>query len=791
MDAKIWSTLEFDKILSLLEDKADSPPGKAMARALRPQDSLFFAQLALDATQAALERLLTQGSLSFGSHRDMDPLLQMLRLEGQFSLEDFLHLAAFLENVEQAAAYGALREEKDALSDHFGLLDGLGALSRKIRQCILSPEEVADDASPGLKDCRRQLALTKGRIHGQLQSLLNGAYRSSLQDAVITMRGDRYCLPVKAEYKNQVRGIVHDQSSSGLTFFIEPAAVVELNNQIRELEIREQEEIQRILAQLRDMAADSREQISLNAQQMTLLDFAFAKGKLALEQNAHRPLLNQEGRVDLRGARHPLLPKDKAVPIDLRLGDSYHLLIITGPNTGGKTVSLKTLGLLTLMGQAGLCIPAKEGSSLAFFGQVYADIGDEQSIEQSLSTFSSHMVRIVDILARANEDSLILFDELGAGTDPTEGAALAIAILDQLRQRGIRVMATTHYSELKVYAMATPGIENASCEFDVESLSPTYRLLVGIPGKSNAFAISAKLGLPQEILDRAKAHMGQEQRSLEEVIASLDAQRKAMEAQQAQLEARIRDLALREERFDQKSRKWEQNKDKLSQEASLEAKQILQEAKDMADAWIRQVQQGGRDIRALEKHRSALREEIQKQDEKLSKPQASNLTGQPLDLSSLHKGQRVRILSLGMEGIVESLPDAKGNVALLCGAMRMKAKAIDLAPAGPAEAARDSSRRTRPQSRSGSSLGSQKSAQAAYEINLLGKTVEEALYALDKFLDDALLAHMHSVRIVHGKGTGALRNAVHGHLRKQRYVKEFRLGEFGEGDAGVTIASFR
>lgn len=620
--------------------------------------------------------------------------------------------------------------------------------------------------------------------------MVNGAYRTFLQDAVITMRDNRYCIPVKAEYKSQVSGMVHDQSSTGSTFFIEPAAVVNLNNQLKELDLQEQEEIEVILGDLSSQAAVHTSELAADQKIMTTLDFIFAKAKLAMEQNATEPIFNTEHYIQIRKGRHPLLDKKKAVPIDVRLGKDFDLLVITGPNTGGKTVSLKTVGLFTLMGQAGLHIPALDRSELSIFSEVYADIGDEQSIEQSLSTFSSHMTRVVHILQHADADSLCLFDELGAGTDPTEGAALAIAILNYLHDRGIRTMATTHYSELKIYALSTNFVENACCEFDVETLRPTYRLLIGIPGKSNAFAISSKLGLSDEIIHAAKEQISKEDESFEDVIADLEQSRVTIEKEQqeiAEYKERIRTL---QEQLQKKNEKIDQAKDKILRDANEKARAILQEAKDVADETIRDFNKAGAsaDIKELEKKRQKVRDKINEKNGKLAlgNTQKKPADQKTVDPKKLKKGDSVKIISMNLKGIVNTLPDARGNLFVQCGIMRMQTNVNDLVPVKEETITAPALQRTNT-----GKLKMSKSFSVSSEINLLGCTVDEAIAKLDKYLDDAYLAHLPSVRVVHGKGTGALRSAVQSHLKRLKYVKEYRLGEYGEGDAGVTIVTFK
>ena len=793
MNTKVLTTLEYTKIIDLLTEKADSEPGKKLCRDLVPSTDLSAIRTAQRETKDALARLFRIGGTSFGSNRDLGFSIRSLEIGSSLSMSELLKLASFLDNVSRIKTYGKKEREdlpNDSLDAYFEGLTPMTQLANEINRCILSEEEMADDASPKLKSIRRSKLSTNEKIHSQLTSMVNGAYRTFLQDAVITMRDNRYCIPVKAEYKSQVSGMVHDQSSTGSTFFIEPAAVVNLNNQLKELDLQEQEEIEVILGDLSSQAAVHTSELAADQKIMTTLDFIFAKAKLAMEQNATEPIFNTEHYIQIRKGRHPLLDKKKAVPIDVRLGKDFDLLVITGPNTGGKTVSLKTVGLFTLMGQAGLHIPALDRSELSIFSEVYADIGDEQSIEQSLSTFSSHMTRVVHILQHADADSLCLFDELGAGTDPTEGAALAIAILNYLHDRGIRTMATTHYSELKIYALSTNFVENACCEFDVETLRPTYRLLIGIPGKSNAFAISSKLGLSDEIIHAAKEQISKEDESFEDVIADLEQSRVTIEKEQqeiAEYKERIRTL---QEQLQKKNEKIDQAKDKILRDANEKARAILQEAKDVADETIRDFNKAGAsaDIKELEKKRQKVRDKINEKNRKLAlgNTQKKPADQKTVDPKKLKKGDSVKIISMNLKGIVNTLPDARGNLFVQCGIMRMQTNVNDLVPVKEETITAPALQRTNT-----GKLKMSKSFSVSSEINLLGCTVDEAIAKLDKYLDDAYLAHLPSVRVVHGKGTGALRNAVQSHLKRLKYVKEYRLGEYGEGDAGVTIVTFK
>lgn len=789
MNKKALRILEYDKIIEKLKGHATSEPGKKLAAALIPMTDLEKIRAAQTQTADALSRLFAKGSTSFGSNKDLGMSLKSLEVGSVLSIAELIGIASFLENVNRVKTYGR-RERDDAPGDSldvwFTMLEPLTPLANEISRCILSEEEIADDASATLKHIRRSMAITNDRIHSQINSMINGSLRTYLQDAVVTMRDNRYCIPVKAEYKGQVSGMIHDQSSTGSTYFIEPAAIVNLNNELKELALKEKEEIEAILASLSAQAAAHTEALSTNQEAMTQLDFIFAKANLAMEQNAAMPLFNTEHHIHIRKGRHPLIDKKTVVPVDILLGTDFDLLIITGPNTGGKTVALKTVGLLTLMGQAGLHIPSLDRSELSVFHEVYADIGDEQSIEQSLSTFSSHMTNIVSILKEADEDSLCLFDELGAGTDPTEGAALAISVLDHLHRRGIRTMATTHYSELKVYALSTPFVENACCEFDVETLRPTYRLLIGIPGKSNAFAISSRLGLPDYIIEDAKRHISEDKESFEDLLTNLENSRLTIEKEQAQIENYKREIEALKERLTAKQEKIDQSRDRILREANEEAREILQNAKELADETIRTFQKAGNtSIQELEKSRRKVHDKISEKNEKLALKQEKP-THKTLKPNQLRLGDSVKILSMGLKGSVSSLPDKNGKLFVQCGIIRSQVSLNDLILLDEETISTGKMQRS-----SSGKLKMSKSYTVSTEINLLGKTVDEALSELDKYLDDAYLAHLPSVRIVHGKGTGALRNAVQGYLRKNKIIKSYRLGEFGEGDAGVTIAEFK
>ena len=791
MNQKALKTLEFDKIIHRLTEHAASVGAKKKCTELVPVTSLWEIERAQTQTADALRRIWQKGSISFGDIRDIRSSMKRLEIGGILGMGELRQIMSLLEAAGQVQKYGAHErddEKADSLDESFEFLDPVPALCSEIRRCILADDEMADDASSALFSIRRSMRQMNDKVHNTLNAMVNGAVRTYLQDAVITMRDGRYCLPVKAEHRSQVPGMIHDQSATGSTLFIEPMAVVKLNNDFKELLLKEQQEIEKILSELSEKTAAYADQISGDYDVLVELDFIFAKAMLAKEMNAVRPVFNDQRRISIKEGRHPLLDPKKVVPVTVRLGDDFRLLIITGPNTGGKTVSLKTVGLFTLMGQAGLHIPAFEGSELGVFDDVFADIGDEQSIEQSLSTFSSHMTTIVSILKNMDTNSLVLFDELGAGTDPTEGAALAVSILDHLQKQGIRTMATTHYSELKVYALSTEGVENACCEFDVESLRPTYRLLIGIPGKSNAFAISSRLGLPEFLIEDAKKHLSAKDISFEDIIAELEHSRVTLEKEQMEIQSYKEEIRKLRNELQKKQENIDQRREKLLKDANDKAAAILQEAKDYADETIKNFHKFGKaniSIKDMEQQRSRLREKI---DAAQSKSQ-STTTAKPkkkVKADKLHIGDKVRVLSLNLEGTVSTLPNAKGDLFVQMGILRSQVNVRDLEFIGEAENLAAS------KSMSGSGkIRMSKSALISTEINLIGMTVDEAMGHLDKYLDDAYLAHVPSVRIVHGKGTGALRTAVQQHLKRCKYIKSYRLGTFGEGDAGVTIAEFK
>ena len=794
MNEKVLHTLEYNKILDQLTEYAFSADAKSRCQKLRPITDRAQIEQLQQQTSDALSRLFKYGSLSFSGVTDIRDSLKRLEIGGALSAIELLRVCSLLESAKRAKAFARSQDDNDqpddSLTSLFAGIEPLTPLYDEIRRCILSEDEIADDASSTLHSIRRSMRGMNDKIRAQMNSMINNTTtRSYLQDTVITMRDGRYCLPVKAEAKSLVPGMIHDQSSTGSTLFIEPMADVNLNNEYKELQLREQEEIEVILAGLSNLTASYATQLLADYELLTELDFIFARAAFAQTYNGVAPLFNDDGRIHIRKGRHPLLDPKKVVPIDVRLGEDFRLLIVTGPNTGGKTVSLKTVGLLTLMGQSGLHIPASERSELGIFDEVFADIGDEQSIEQSLSTFSSHMVNIIRILEQVNDRSLVLFDELCAGTDPTEGAALAISILSKLHLYGARIMATTHYSELKVYALSTPGVENACCEFDVATLSPTYRLLIGIPGKSNAFAISEKLGLPTDLIADAKGRISKSEGDFEDLIADLEKSRSTIEREQLEINQYKAEIESLKEKLEQKQERLDSSRDKILREANEQAYNILKEAKDVADETIRNFNKYGKagaPVSEMEKERTKLRGKMDKAAQKMSEQKKASVPNHNVP-KKLRIGDSVKVISMNLKGTVHSLPNARGDLYVQMGILRSLVNINDLILLE--EDAAPGTKKF--QKTSAGKIKMSKSASVSTEINLIGKTTDEAIPLLDKYLDDAYLAHLPSVRIVHGKGTGALRNAVQAHLKRLKYVKSFHLGEFGEGDAGVTIAEFK
>ncbi|MFA9464513.1 MAG: endonuclease MutS2 [Velocimicrobium sp.] len=793
MNEKVLKTLEYNKILEQLVALAQSTLGKEICRMLLPMQKKAAIEAAQAETSDALRRLLQKGSVSFLGIKDIRPSLMRLDVGSTLNTNELLQISSLLQVTLRVKTYGRYDgsdedRNQDSLSEAFQNLEPLSPLNLEINRCILSEEEIADDASTTLHHIRRTIKNTNNKIHDQLNAIVNSqSTQNMLQENIVTMRNGRYCLPIKSEYKHHFNGMVHDQSSSGFTLFMEPMAIVKLNNELRELAVQETEEIEKILAILSNEAASYIEELKLNLELLTALDFAFAKASLSKKHKASEPIFNETGYIHIKKGRHPLIDAKQVVPIDIYLGKDFNLLIVTGPNTGGKTVSLKTVGLFTLMGQAGLHIPAFDRSELSIFEEVYADIGDEQSIEQSLSTFSSHMVNTVSILERANYKSLVLFDELGAGTDPTEGAALAISILSHLHKQTIRTMATTHYSELKIFALSTDGVENACCEFDIETLRPTYRLLIGIPGKSNAFAISSKLGLPDYIIEEAKTLIGSQDKSFEDVISDLEANRITIEREKAEVSHYKAEVETLKQKLEQKNQKLDDAKDRILRNANEEARQIIQQAKDFADESIRKYNKWVKDsdqTKEMERERSQLREKLGEKEERLAIKKKKN--------SKLHKasdfrlGDSVHVNSLNLNGIVSSLPNDKGDLFVQMGILRSLLNISDLTLIDEPLVTVSNKKYS-----GNIQIKISKSATIRPDINLIGKTVDEALPLLDKYLDDAYLSHLPQITVIHGRGTGALKNAVHSHLKKTKYVKSFRIGAFGEGDHGVTIVEFK
>ena len=789
MNYKSLTTLEYDKIIDRLVSFAASDKAKERLKKLVPMTDIHDINAALSETSDALSRVYAKGAVSFGGVHDVGASVKRLEIGSSLNTVELLHISSLLTAAARVKNY--YEDTTDSLTGYFHALEPLTPLNTEIKRCILSEDEISDDASANLRSIRRQKVLAAERIHTELNKMLNSSsVRNCLQDFVITSRSGRYCLPVKAEYKSQVPGMVHDQSATGSTLFIEPAAVVKLNNDIRELELKEQAEIESILAELSAKASEFTDELLTDFQVLTTLDFIFAKAQMSKQYKCSCPVMNTNNYINIKKGRHPLIDPHKVVPIDIYLGKDFNLLIITGPNTGGKTVSLKTVGLLTLMAQSGLHIPALDHSELAVFDNVFADIGDEQSIEQSLSTFSSHMTNTVSILKEADAHSLILFDEIGAGTDPTEGAALAISILNDLHKRGITTMATTHYSEIKVYALTTDGVENACCEFDVESLRPTYRLLIGIPGKSNAFAMSKKLGLPDYIIKDASARMDADDVQFEDLLSDLEHSRITIEKERAEINAYKQEIQQLKDELKTKSDRLDERRDKILRKANEEAAAILKDAKEYADQTIKTMNKHGMTVKELEKQRSAIRDKMNKRQEKLSVQAAKPKAHKAHDISEFKVGTHVRVLSMNLIGTVTAPPSPKGEITVQMGSLSTKTKINNLeilvGYKDPEEA------KKAPKGAGGSGkIKMSKAASISHEINLLGLTVDEAVAKLDKYLDDAYISRIPQVRIVHGKGTGALRNGVTAYLRGVPYIKSFRLGEIGEGDTGVTIVDFK
>lgn len=792
LNTKAIKTLEYNKIIDKLVQYAGSTLGKERCSKLLPMENLEDITHAQKETSDALTKILQKGSISFSGLKDIRGSIKRLEIGSTLGMGELLQISSVLDVALRVKAFSRNETDEtdsDSLDMRFSLLEPLSPINNEIKRCIVSEEEMSDDASSTLKHIRRTIKNTNEKIREQLNSIVSSqTTKSMLRENIITMRNGRYCLPVRSEYKGQFSGMVHDQSSTGSTFFIEPMAVVKLNNDLRELASQEQDEIERILAELSATIAVETEKLTDDINILAELDFIFAKAYLSKQLKASEPIFNTKGYVNIKKGRHPLIDPKQVVPIDIHLGDEFNLLIVTGPNTGGKTVSLKTVGLFTLMGQAGLHIPAFDGSELAVFEDVYADIGDEQSIEQSLSTFSSHMTNTINIIKNATPNSLVLFDELGAGTDPTEGAALAMSILSYLHNQDIRTMATTHYSELKIFALSTPGVENACCEFSVETLRPTYRLLIGVPGKSNAFAISSKLGLPDYIIDDAKSRIDSQDKSFEDVISDLEQSRITIEKEREEIALLKEEAAQLKLKLAEKQEKLDNAKERILREANEEARNILADAKEFADETIKKYNKWTKESglgKAMEEERGQLRDRLSAAESKLA-------LKNKVKPSKVHKakdfriGDAVNVLSLGLKGTVSTLPNAKGDLFVQMGILRSQVNIKDLELIDEPVITAPNLKKT-----GSGKIKMSKSFSVSTSVNLIGKTVDEAIPELDKYLDDAYLAHLPQVTVIHGRGTGALKNAVHQHLKKLKYVDSYRLGTFGEGDQGVTIVEFK
>ena len=786
MNQKVLKTIEYTKIIAMLKEEADSSLGKEIAEALLPSSEPEEVRKSLLETEDAENRIRLKGPLSFRGMTDIRLYFPRIRLGAALSIAELLYVEKILEFAEKAGDFAG--ETEDSLSVYFQALSPLEEVRREFQRAIESEERLSDDASKELSEIRRKEKGIEGKISDELNRTLNDK-RSMLQEGVITLRNGRHVFPVKAEYKNAFHGIVHDESSTGATLFMEPLSIVQLENSLTELLSLEKREVEKILLALTLRLQPEISALQENVECIAHLDFVFAKAKLGKKMEGIRPTVLEEKKVSLLDARHPLIPGDKVVPISIHIGEGFRLLVITGPNTGGKTVCLKTLGLLQLMGQAGLLIPAFQGSSITVFREIFADIGDEQSIEQSLSTFSSHMTNTVKILAEADADSLCLFDELGAGTDPTEGAALALGILHDLFQRRVTTVATTHYAEIKLYALSEEGVENAACEFDVESLRPTYRLLIGVPGKSNAFAIAKKLGLSDAIIEDARGRIGEEDLHFEDLIADLEDTRRLAEREKLEIEQYKEEVERLKARARESTKGIEKGKDKILNRAREEAARILAEAKETADEIIKEIKKkenGGSGSLEAEQLRTKLRKKLEENQSALG-AQTVKGPSQTISLKNLALGDKVRLLNMhGVVGTVTELPDKSGMFTVSAGILRTKvsAKEVEFIQHKEKEAP------TRNQGKT-AGLGRAKAMGISPEINLIGKMTADALPELNKYLDDAFLAKLPQVRIVHGRGTGALRKMVHECAKKNKHIESFRLGEYGEGSDGVTIVYFK
>ena len=784
---KSLKTLEFNKIMEMLTNNADTAPGKARCAALRPYTELGSIKEAQAQTSEAASMITRKGRLSLGGARDISPAIKRCAIGGILNITELLQIGDFLRSCGNAKNYAKSSDKNESypiLAPMFEAILPIEDLNREIERCIVSEYEISDNASTALSSVRRGIKVANDRIKEHLNSIIHSqTYKNVLQDSVITLRGGRYCVPVRADAKKDFPGIVHDQSGSGQTLFMEPMSVVNLNNKIKELGIEEAKEIEKILASLSQLVYEHSDTLLQNLELITELDFVFAKGKLSVDMIATEPVFNDKGYINIRRARHPLLNKETIVPIDIYLGKDFNTLLITGPNTGGKTVSLKTLGLFTLMGQAGLHIPAFDNSELSVFDEIFADIGDEQSIEQSLSTFSGHMKNIVSILAEVTRFSLVLMDELGAGTDPTEGAALAISIIEHLKARNVRTAVTTHYSELKLYALQTEGIENASCEFDVDSLRPTYKLLIGVPGKSNAFAISRRLGLSEAIIDMAKETLSKEDMRFEDVITDLEISRKAVELEKERAAEYRQEAQKLKADFEAQKERLAAQREKMLADAKEEARKVLTQAKADADYMLKEMTKAktGGDKQSAEAARKLLKESLENTGINLLDAESDKRTAP----ENLQIGEGVFIHSLSQKGVVTSAPDSSGDVMVKAGIMKVKANIKNLSRIDVADTV------TKAKKDAATKARTIKAQHIRSEVDLRGMLAAEAIEHCDKYLDEAYLSGLKQVSIIHGKGTGALRSAITKHLKGHPYVVSHRLGTFGEGEHGVTICELK
>lgn len=790
MNEKTLKVLEYDKIIKLVAEETVSNLGREIVMALRPSNNIYEIKEWLQETSEAVDIILKKGSFPLEGIHDIRGALKKAEIGSILSPNELLLISYTLAAVRKIKSY--MREDRGEtyypiIDDLTDMLVEYKNIENEINKAILNDEEISDNASPELNSIRRRIKDKHNQIRDKLNSMVTSpTYQKYLQEQIVTMRGDRYVIPVKQEFRSFVPGIVHDQSTSGATLFIEPSAVVELNNDLKQLRLKEKQEIEKILQKLSGLITENHEGIKTNLEILATLDFIFAKARFSLAYRCSEPILNTDGRINIKKARHPLLNRETVVPIDIRVGEDFNILVITGPNTGGKTVTLKTVGLLNLMVQSGLHIPAEDYSEVAVFDQIYADIGDEQSIEQSLSTFSAHMKNIIAILNNLSCNSLVLLDELGAGTDPTEGAALAMAILDVLHEKNVRVVATTHYSELKMYALNTPGVCNASVEFDVETLQPTYKLSIGLPGKSNAFEISKKLGLNDSIIEKAREFITKDKIKFEDVISSLEESRKKAD-EERYLAQRIRiEIEKAKEEADRRLEKIEAQKNRIIEDAHRKAKEILEKQKadidniikQLKDAMDKEIEEKAKVLENARKNLRGIEEEI---EDNLNIGIAKKVNLRPPE--KLKLGDTVKILTLDQKGNVLTLPDENGNLTVQVGIMKINVNIKDLQLIEDEKAQVLTERYTK--------ISKEKITQVPLQIDLRGKTLDETLLEIDKYLDDAYLAGIPKVTIIHGKGTGVLRSGIREFLKKHAHVKSFRTGGYNEGGLGATIVEIK